>query len=169
MLAHFVAFCNQYPPGVVRPLRLVLSWSRRRAWPCLQQCLPRVGRTRACQSGVHRHVARVASGTWGPAACRGWPPQSVHWPHDHASAPRHQPHTLGMTPAYLWEKSLVPTGDPPCTYGRHPLVPTGDEMRSNALFLQGLPSLDFEEDFKKTTHTTPCVRGMTSTASGGQT
>ena len=28
MLAHFVAFCNQYPPGVVRPLRLLLPWSR---------------------------------------------------------------------------------------------------------------------------------------------
>jgi hypothetical protein len=114
MLAHFVAFCNQYPPGVVRPPRLVLPWSHRRAWPCLQQGLPRMGRIRACQSGVHWHVARVASGTWCPAVCRGWPFPSVHGPHDHASAPRHQPHTLGMTPLYLRET-------PPCTYGRHPL------------------------------------------------
>ena len=67
------------------------------------------------------------------------------------------PRTLGRRPLVLWGDAPRTLGRRPSYFGETPLVLWGDRITFNLLFLKGLASLDFQEDFKKTTHTTVCV------------
>ncbi len=141
---------------------------------CLQPSLHVAPRTPIRLSAPHPHLMRIYSPMRCSAACRRSTLQAVSLCHPHDQHTRHhQPHTLALDMGYLHapECSALVVLEPRgvrhsfcCTYGRSAVylrekcrVPTGEETSSNLLFLKELSSIDFQEDFKKTTHTNPCV------------